>query len=240
LGIQKERIDPKQAWQNYVETMFNIVRRMADFHFQQARSWEEMQQIHRKWVQDYNNQRHWAHESRDDGCHSPAEVMGWHKGTMVPEETLNRILFATRYTRHLDRHGYIRFQDWRLYGERGLAHQPVNVWVYEGTLKLEHQAVTLSKYRVELLEDRRHIKAVSNPRVAETIFRSPQMTLFDLGPDEWLLYWKAPSYAKRSPRRSGAKVTQLVLFEVPLQAKVAGAETTSPFLRLVVAPRESE
>jgi len=30
-----------------------------------------------------------------------------------------------------------RFKDWRFYGERGLAHQPVTVWVYEGTLKLE-------------------------------------------------------------------------------------------------------
>jgi len=76
LGIQKERIEPKQAWQNYAETLFNIVRRMADFHFHQAGSLEEMQQVHRKWVQDYNNQRHWAHESREDGCHSPAEVMG--------------------------------------------------------------------------------------------------------------------------------------------------------------------
>jgi hypothetical protein len=159
---------------------------------------------------------------------------------MVPEETLNRILFATRYTRHLDRHGYIRFQDWQLYGERGLAHQPVNVWVYEGTLKLEHQAVTLSKYRVELHEDRRHIKGVSNPRVAETIFRSPQLTLFNLGPDEWLLYWKAPSYAPRRRRPPSSKITQLVLFEVPLQEKAAGAETASPPLRLVVAPRPED
>jgi putative transposase len=40
LGIEKKRIDPKQAWQNYRETMFNIVRRMADYFFYQARSWE--------------------------------------------------------------------------------------------------------------------------------------------------------------------------------------------------------
>jgi hypothetical protein len=53
----------------------------------------------------------------------------------------------------------------------------VNVWVYEGTLKLEHQAVTLSKYRVEVHEDRRHIKDVSNPRVAETVFRSKKSTI---------------------------------------------------------------
>src|SRR5712692_1196551 len=225
LGIQKERIEPKQAWQNYVETMFNIVRRMADYFFHQAASWEEIQQIHRKWVRDYNSQRHWAHENREDGCHSPSEVIGWQKGAMVPEETLNRILFATRYTRHLDRYGYIRFQDWRLYGEQGLAHQPVTVWVYEGTLKLEYQAITLSKYRVELHDDRKHIKDVSNPRVAETVFQSPQLALFDLGPDEWLLYWKAPSYAPRQRRPPGSKVTQLVLFEVPVQEKAAGAET---------------
>ena len=192
-----------------------------------------MQQIHRTWVQDYNSQRDFAHEQRDDGCHSPAQVIGWHKGTMVPEETLNRILFATRYTRKLDRHGYIRFQDWRLYGEQGLAHQPVTVWVYEGTLKLEYQVVTLSKYRVELHDDRRHIKQVSNPRVAETVFRSPQLTLFDLGPDEWSLYWKAPSYAPRSPRPPGAKVIQLALFEIPAQQKAAGAETAVPFIRLL-------
>ena len=68
-------------------------------------------------------------EKREDGCHSPAQVLSWHKGTVYPESVLNRILFATRYTRHLDRHGYIRFQDWKLYGERGLAYQPVNVWI---------------------------------------------------------------------------------------------------------------
>lgn len=87
-------------------------------------------------MQDYNSERHWAHESRDDGCRSPAEVIGWHKGMLVPGETLNRILFATRYTRYLDRYGYSCLQDWRLYGERGLGHQPVNVWVYPASRRL--------------------------------------------------------------------------------------------------------
>ena len=159
---------------------------------------------------------------------------------MIPQETLNRILFATRYTRKLDCPGYIKFQDWRLYGEQGLAYQPVTVWVHEGTLKLEYQAVTLSKYRVELHDDRRHIKEVSNPRVAETVFHSPQLTLFDLGPDEWLLYWKVPSYARSLRRSPGSPVTQLALFEMSIQDKAAGAETVSPFLRLVVTPRDTE
>src|SRR6266581_2065119 len=225
LTLDSYDLFKSNEWQFHI---INIVRRMADFHFHQAASWEEMEHIHRKWVRDYNSQRHWAHEQRTDG---------WHKGTMVPEATLNRILFATRYTRYLDQHGFIRFQDWHLYGERGLAHQLVTVWVYEGTLKLEYQAVTLSKYRVELLDDRKHIKAVSNPRVAETVFRSPQLTLFDLGPDEWLLYWRAPSYAPYRRRQPSSKETQLALFELPERQKAAGAEELSPFLRLVVSPR---
>ena len=36
LGIRKERIEPGQAWQNYVESHFNIVRKMADAKFARA------------------------------------------------------------------------------------------------------------------------------------------------------------------------------------------------------------
>jgi len=169
LNIEKKRIDKKQAWQNFIETHFNIVRRMADAKFAVATSWEQMIATHRKWMSDYNTQRHWAHEKREDGCHSPASVIGWQKGTMYPESVLDRILFATRYTRYLDKHGFLRFFNWKLYGERGLASQPVSVWVYEGTLKVEHQAVTLSKYTIELQEDHKHLREVSNPRLAYAI-----------------------------------------------------------------------
>jgi hypothetical protein len=86
----------------------------------------------REWVFNYNHQRHWGHESRQDGCHTPLQVLDWHKGQMYPPAALNRILFATRYTRHLDRHGYVKLHKWRFCGETGLARQPVTVWIYDG------------------------------------------------------------------------------------------------------------
>src|SRR6266702_5816433 len=160
-------------------------------------------------------------------------------GTMYPESVLNRILFATRYTRHLGRHGYIRFQDWR---QNARARTGTPAGQREGlvisTLKLEQQAVTLSRYHVEVHEDRRHIQAMSRPHVAETVFRSPQLTLFDLGPDEWLLYWKASAYARSLGHAPLSHVTQLILFEVPVEAKATGAETAPAPLRLVRAPQE--
>lgn len=57
LGIEKLRIEKRQAWQNYIETHFNIARKMADAKFAQARSWEELLAVHRSFVNDYNVQR---------------------------------------------------------------------------------------------------------------------------------------------------------------------------------------
>ncbi len=48
LGIEKLRIEKRQAGQNLIEAHFNIVRKMADAKFARATSWEEMIAIHRK------------------------------------------------------------------------------------------------------------------------------------------------------------------------------------------------
>jgi putative transposase len=38
LGIEKQQIHKKQAWENLIETQFNLQRRLADYHFAQATS----------------------------------------------------------------------------------------------------------------------------------------------------------------------------------------------------------
>src|SRR6266571_2890045 len=226
--------------------IINIFRRMSDAKLERATSWEEVLSIHRAWMRDYNGQRHWAHEARYDGCHSPLEVLGGQTGTLYPPAVLDRILFATRYTRHLDKHGFLRFQNWRLYGERGFAQAPVTVWVYDGSLKVEHQAVTLAQYRVELHEDHKQVQKVSSPRLVETPFRSPQLTLFDLGPGEWVLYWRAPDYAPRTRKRRTPGLVQPLLFDLQQFEKVVGGNENSPAplpqdrFRIVPRPAEND
>jgi putative transposase len=46
LGIQKEQIELGQPWQSYMETTFNIQRRMADWNFAKAKIWAELQASH--------------------------------------------------------------------------------------------------------------------------------------------------------------------------------------------------
>ena len=162
---------------------------------------------------------------------SPAQVLDWHKGTMYPESVLNRILFATRYTRHLNRFGYLRVQGWKLYGERGLSGEKVSVWVYDGSITVEYQTVTLSKYQVELAEDRKQIKEISPPRRAQTPFRSPQLTLIDVSPSEWRLYWRAPAYQPRTPPSLRSGFVQLPLFETESIAVAVGSDETGSLKR---------
>lgn len=71
LGIQKEQIERRQPWQSYIETAFNVQRRMADYFFTRAESWEELLEEHDLWLERYNTHRHEAHEDRQDGWPQP-------------------------------------------------------------------------------------------------------------------------------------------------------------------------
>jgi hypothetical protein len=177
---------------SYAETLFSVQRRLGDHAFSNARTWAEMQQAHQTWWKNYNSEHHYAHRERQDGRHSPDAVLRGRLGHTIPEEVLSRALYATQFTRHLDKHGYVRFKHWKFFGENGLAGEEVSVWVYENTLKVEHQATTLSLYSVRLSPDQRQITEVKNAHRLETHFRSPQLDLWQLSDTEWLLALRRP------------------------------------------------
>jgi hypothetical protein len=134
LAIRKERIDPGQPWENYAETLFSIQRRLGDHAFSNARTWPEIHQAYQTWWQNYNVEHHYAHRERQDGRHSPEAVLRGMLGRTIPEEVLSRALYATQFTRQIDKSGYVKFKHWKFFGENGLpAGEEVSVWVYENT-----------------------------------------------------------------------------------------------------------
>ncbi len=200
LDIRKERIDPGAPWQNYAETLFSVQRRMADHSFSNARSWPEIQKAHRTWWKNYNAEDHYGHRERQDGRHSPEAVLRGRLGRTFSEEVLARVLYATQFTRRLDQFGYAHFNNWRFFGEDGLAGEEVQVWLYEGTLKITYQATALSEYSVTYEADHKHIEEVKRSHRIETYFRSPQLHLWRLSETEWLLALKQPERKKRKAR----------------------------------------
>jgi hypothetical protein len=180
LSIKKEQIDKKQAWQSYIETHFNVQRRMADWHFAHAETWTELVATHDRFVADYNFQVHWAHRDRQDDRHSPAEVLGWVQGTQRDPAELHRIFYATRFGRRVDKLGYVRFRHWRIYGEHGLARRQAAVWLYGETLLLEFSDEPLAQYSVAYELDHRHLREVVPRQLFDTQYQSPQLPLWEL------------------------------------------------------------
>jgi hypothetical protein len=141
FGIRKEEIQLRQAWQNYIESCFNVQRRMADWYFETAKTWEDLLAIHEKWVRNYNYQKHFAHEQREDGRHSPAEVLGWVAGKQFEPDYMYRAFSAICETRTLTKAGYVRFRDFLLYGERSLAGNKALINIFQDTLALETESI---------------------------------------------------------------------------------------------------
>ena len=191
LKIERHRIDVGQPWQNYIETHFNVLRRMADAGFARATTWEELQAVHARFLHDYNSQDHFAHLKRTDGKRSPQAVLGWVKGLWCDPDTLDR-LFQVRFQRCFDENGYVRFRHWRVYGERGLAGRQGAAWVFGEVLSLTFADELLAQYQVQYAPDGRHIRALSQARLFPNGHPSPQPYLPGLEA-EWPLTIQVPA-----------------------------------------------
>jgi len=186
LGIRKETIQKRQAWQSYIEAHFNVQRRMADWQVSKAESWAELVASHEEFVANYNYQVHWAHRGRQDDRQSPVEVLGWVHGMQRDPAELHRIFYATRFRRKLDTLGYVRFRHWCIYGERGLSGKQAAVRLYGETLLLEFSDEPLAQYSVAHEIDRRSLQEVVPRQLFETQYQSAQPLLWQLGDGEWL------------------------------------------------------
>ena len=204
LGVAKHEIARRQAWQNYVEALFGVQRRMADWGFARAGSWPELLAVHDLWVADYNYQDHFAHQDRPEDRRSPAAVLHRVCGKLFDPAALHRIFYSTRFGRVLDRTGYARFRRWRVYAERGVGGEPVAVWLYAEHLTLVYRDEPLARYRVTYQPDQRRLQTVTPEHLFDTPFRSPQLPLWERGDDDWLPVLRLPAYAPRRPRPTGA------------------------------------
>jgi putative transposase len=206
LGIRKETIEKRKPWQNFVETTFNIQRRMADYHFRKAEIWEDLVDAHDRWVGQYNTQKHRAHEHRKDARRSPSEVLGFLTGVRHRPEDLERAFFSTRFTRVLGATGYARLKHWKIYAEEGLARREVALWLGPEVLSVEFAGDMLARYDVEYSARTGTLWGVKRSRLFETPHRrsSTHPRLFELdalGEDGWLKALKMSEYALRRPRR---------------------------------------
>ena len=212
MGIEKHEIEKGRPWQSYLETAFNVQRRMADWHFAKAKSWPELHAAHQRWVEEYNAQYHQAHEKRPDGRRSPAEVLGVLREARLVPADLDRTFFAEHFARVLDPSGYAVWRRWKVYGEENLAGRDAALWLREKTLTVEHAGEPLSRYAVEFEAGTGKPRAMARPVLFGTAILPAQPKLFALsvlGEGGWLKTLRLGDYA---PRRERPASLQLALF----------------------------
>ncbi len=203
LGVEKLEIERGRPWQSYLETAFNVQRRMSDWHLAKAESWTEVHAAHERWVEEYNAQYHQAHEKRPDGRRSPAEVLGVLREARLVPTDLDRAFFAEHFTRVLDAFGRVVWRRWKVYGEEGLAGREATLWLGEKTLTVEHAGEPLSRYTVEFSAGTGKPLTVGRPVLFGTALALPQPRLFgldSLGEGGWLKAMRLEDYAPRRPR----------------------------------------
>lgn len=203
---------------HYLHVQFHIIniqRRLADFHFAQVTSWEGAKLEHERWMSSHNEQSHWAHRQREDGKRTPAEVLDHMVGHIWNSDHLHRVFFTRRFARWLDRLGYLRFRQWSLFGEEGLAKQQATLWLYGQTLTLEYASTPLTQYTVSFQSDKKRFRTVKLLHRFQTQYRSPQLSLWNEDEVKWLLARLLPAQA---PRKAGAHVPPSPTQQLPLFA----------------------
>ncbi len=211
LGIEKKEIKKGRPYQNYIEAAFGVQRRMADWSFEKAQTYEDLLAAHEKWLLEYNHQRHMAHEQRDDDCHSPATVLNWQRGMQPAPELIYRAFAAIGETRVLNKAGYAKFRNFLLYGEQGLAGRETLITIFQDTLAVEYGDYPLSKYSVEWQPDDRHLLRVGNARLYQNPYQIPQPSLWEPGEIEWHVIIRCEQKAHRRRRVIRSFTIQLPL-----------------------------
>jgi len=212
LCIKKVEIEKRMAWQNLIETNWNVQRKMADYYFERAQSWEALVVAHENWVHDFNYQDHWAHQANPTYRRSPAAVLGLR---LVPlagpgREALDDLFIGQTYPRKLNLLGYVRFRDWQLYGERGLAKQAVVVRLLPENLSLEFKEKPLADYEVEAEGEANPLAKIQLAKLYETDYAAPQLTFWPPNNVIWRKVFRRAKY-QAHPRPAKPSIPQLLL-----------------------------
>ena len=216
LNIEPCPIESGQAWQNLIETQFNVQRRLADAKFIQAETLTEIEDAHAAFVQLFNTTRHWAHRDRIDDRLTPVAVLDGRLGRTVTPEQMRRVFRHLQFSRVVNRHGNVSIQRFYIYAERGLSQRRVTLWFYEDRLHIEYRHTLLARYHYRLQRGSHKITGISRPRLYKTAFASPQFELLELADDQWQKIARRPEYAKR--RAALAAAARQLALDLPLMS----------------------
>jgi transposase len=214
LQIQHETIVSTQgeSYLNWMETHFNVQRRLYDYQFSLARTPAELEQRHQAFMQTYNTTAHQGLLRDRRLPPIPVEVLGVATGRRYTPEELARAFAQAVFPRTTNRHGCVTLHSYHFYVEEGLPQTRVLLWVAGERLRAAFDNVVLAEYHCRYDWRDRKITDIRHGVFRHTRYGSPQRALIPLTPQESLVIYRARSRRRRGPRLVPAQ--QLLLFEL--------------------------
>jgi transposase InsO family protein len=214
LGITHHPIESSkgESYKNWIETHFNIQRRLYDYKFSLAQTVAEFERLHEEFIQVYNTTAHQG--LLEEGFHPPIPltVLGSVRGKVYTEEELNRKFYCYLFPRTTNVYGCVTLHSYHFYVEEGLPRKKVLLWVYGDTLRAEFENVVLAEYRCRYDWKEQKVKDVREPVLHPTRFISLQGDLIPLSEQELAVVYRPR--AQRRRRKAGPQPRSLVLFEL--------------------------
>ena len=201
-----------ESYLNWMETHFNVQRRLFDYQFSLSTTPLEFEQAHQAFMELSNTTAQQGLLKDQHEPPIPLVVLGEAKGRLYTPEELTRKFSRALFPRMTNPYGCVTLHSYHFYVEHGVPQTQVLLWVYGEQLRAVLDNVVLAEYHCRYDWRTRTVTEIRDGVFYPTRFASPQGALIPLTPQESLVL-----YRPRTRRRQGHKAVatqQLVLFEL--------------------------
>jgi transposase InsO family protein len=201
-----------ESYLNWIETHFNIQRRLFDYQFSLTQTPAELEQVHQRFIQTYNTIAHEGLVKEGFASPIPMQVLADAKGRLYSPDELARKFARAVFPRTTNRYGCVTLHSYHFYIEQGVPKTQVLLWVYGEQLRAVLDHVILAEYHCRYDGRTHKVTEIHDGIFYPTRFVSPQGSLIPLTPQESLVLYRPQPL--RRPARLPLPTQQLMLFEL--------------------------
>jgi hypothetical protein len=186
-----------QRYLNWIETHFNIQRRLYDSQWSCASSPSDLEQRHQAFMHLYNTTAHQGLLADKRLPPIPGEALGPAQGRHYPQEVLAEKFAHALFPRTTNRYGCVTLHSYHFYVESGVPQTQVLLWVYDEHVRAVLDNVVLAEYHCRYDGRARQVcPLVLLPPLSLSRFYSPKRTPWGWGK-------RPPRLLGRVPGRCG-------------------------------------
>jgi hypothetical protein len=200
-----------ESYLNWMETHFNVQRRLYDYQFSLTTTPAAFEQAHHAFMATYNTTAHQGLLNDRFDPPIPLQVLGEAKGRIYSAEELNRHFAHDLFPRMTNRYGCVTLHHYHFYVEQGLPATPVLLWLSGDQLRAVFDNVVAAEYRCHYDWRHRHVINIRDGVFYHTRYASSQGALIPITPQESRVLYRPQLRGRRV--RQASSIQQLPLFE---------------------------